>query len=159
VNVPESWEWTDGKCEYISVPIFPLVSGYPFTSKTSGARDAYITRWGENPGNMDSTSYDLLRFILPDAISRAKTIETDEVIKSLEETSIETTMARNFVFSSSHDSMTGHNPNDPNADFMLVLVFQWQDGELVPVYPKSVIEEAGASLIFPDWLGPWDNIN
>ena len=113
-TTPESWESTDGKCQSITVPIFPMTTGYPLTSKTVPAREAYINRWDESPGNMDAGSYDLLRFILPDAIERAGTIETDTVIDALEDTSIETTQAKNFVFTQSHDTMVGENVNDPD---------------------------------------------
>ena len=74
----------------------------------------------------------------------------------LEETSIETTSAKNFVFTQAHGVMMGENPNDPEADYSLVIYFQWQNGEQVPVYPKKMMEEAGATYTFPDWPGPWD---
>ena len=63
------------------------------------------------------------------------------------------------IFTESHAVMLGENPNDPNADYMLALLFQWQNGELVPVYPKKIMEEAGAIYIYPNWPGPWDDLN
>ena len=154
---PESWEATDGKCQSISVPIFPITAGFALTSETIPARESYLNRWGESPTNMDEGPYDLVRFILPDAIERAGSLNVDAVIEALEETSIETTQAKNFVFTSSHDTMVGENVNDPEGDYMLVMQFQWQDGDLVPIYPKKIMEEAGATYTFPDWPGPWDN--
>ena len=130
--------------------------GYPLTSKTLPAREAYFNKWDEIPTATGVASYDTLRFILPVAIERAGTIETDAVIEALEETSVETASAQNFVFTSSHDLMMGENPNNPDADYTLVLVFQWQNGELVPVYPKKIMDAAGATYTFPDWSGPWD---
>ena len=156
VTDPEGWEITDGKCEYISVSSFPVVAGYSITSKTIPDREAYINRWGEIPTNFAANAYDVLRYILPDAIERAGTIETEAVIEALETTSIETTNARDFVFTSSHDLMMGENPNNPEADYMLAMLFQWIDGKQVPVYPEKIMEEAGATYIYPDWPGPWD---
>jgi branched-chain amino acid transport system substrate-binding protein len=156
VNVPESWEWTEGKCEYIICATPPVTAGYPLTSKTLPTREAYIERWGETPNFFGGSTFDTLRYILPDAIERAGTTETDAVIKALEETSIETSMARNFVFTTSHDIMVGENPNNPDADFMIVLLFQWQNGKQVPVYPSKIMQEAGATYMFPPWPGPWD---
>lgn len=52
--------------------------------------------------------------------------------------------------------MMGENPNDPDADYWLVIAFQWQNGKQVPVYPKKIMEEAGVTYKFPDWSGPWD---
>jgi branched-chain amino acid transport system substrate-binding protein len=153
---PESWDLLDGKCEDIAVSGLPLSVGYPMTTKTLSAREAYIDRWGSTPGWIGALFYDTIRFILPDAITRAGTIETEAVIEELEKTSIETSNARNFVFTKSHDVLVGENPNNPEADFMLAVYFQWQNGEMVPVYPKKIMEEAGATLTFPDWPGPWD---
>jgi len=157
--VPESWEWTDGKCADIVTVAMPVTTGYPLTSKTIPTRQAYADRWGETPQMEGAAAYDTMRYILYDAINRAQTIETEEVIETLEETSIETSIARNFIFTESHDVMMGENPNDPDKDYTLVLLFQWQDGEQVPVYPKKIMEEAGATYMFPDWSGPWDSIS
>ena len=154
----EGWEITGGSCKYISVSSIPSVAGYPLTSKTIPYREAYIDRWGEVPDTISSNGYNTVRYILPDAIDRAGTFETDAVIQALERTSIETTDARNFVFTSSHDIMMG-DPNNLEADYPITIQFQWQNGELVPVFPKKIIEEAGTTLTFPDWPGPWDNIS
>jgi branched-chain amino acid transport system substrate-binding protein len=158
-NAPESWNGTDGKCNYVCTAALPIIAGYPLTSKTLPAREAFIESWSETPGPWAAGAYDILRFVLPDAINRAGTIETEAVINALEDTSIETSLAENFVFTESHDIMMGENPNDPNADYMMVMLFQWQDGEQVPLYPRKIMEETGASYMFPDWSGPWDDIS
>ena len=158
VGRPDGWEITDGKCEYTTIAGYPIVAGYPLTSKTLPAREAYFNMWEDIPTFYGGATYDALRFILSDAIRRAGTTETEAVIKALEETSIETTSARNFVFTKSHDTMTGENANNPEEDYTLVLLFQWQNGELVPVYPKKIMEEAGITLTFPHWSGPWDDL-
>jgi len=160
VSSPNSWEWTDGKCEHIITPAFSHAIGYPLTTKTLPTAEAYSERWSEGaPNAMAASTYDIIRFILPNAIERAGTIETDSVIEALEDTKIETSMARKFVFTESHDVMIGENPNNPEEDFMLVLLAQWQDGNQVPVYPRKLMEEAGVTYTFPDWPGPWDNIS
>jgi branched-chain amino acid transport system substrate-binding protein len=159
-QMTDFWDLTEGKCEHTSNMALPISAGYPITSKTLPTRDAYIERWGEIPDAVAAATYDAVRFILFDAIERAGTIETDTVIGALEETKIETSMARNFVFTSSHDVMIGAaGPNRPEEDYLLVLQFQWQDGKQVPVYPKEIMEEAGATYTFPDWPGPWDNLD
>jgi branched-chain amino acid transport system substrate-binding protein len=154
---PECWEWTDGKCEYITVSAYPIEVGYPYTSKTLPTRDAYIERWNESISSSAATAYDTIRFILLDAIERAGTIEIDAVINALEGISIETSSARKFVFTPSHDIMFGENWM--NGDYQSIIGFQWQDSKLVPVFPKKIMEEAEASFTFPDWSGPWDNIS
>jgi branched-chain amino acid transport system substrate-binding protein len=151
------WDVTDGGCESVSFVGYPIVSGYPLTSKTVPTREAYIDRWGEVPSQGATSAYDLVRFILPDAIRRAGSIEYEAMIEALEKTDVETSLARRFVFTSDHDIMVGAaGPNRSGEDYLLVCLFQWQDREQVLVYPKELMEEAGVNLTFPDWPGPWD---
>ncbi|MEJ2242117.1 MAG: ABC transporter substrate-binding protein [Candidatus Bathyarchaeota archaeon] len=159
VGTLSGWNITGGKCNYISVSMAPIISGYPYTNKTLSVRTAFIERWDSEIHDTGVRAYDALRFILSDAIERAGTIETEAVIKALETTKVETSQARNFIFTSSHDVMMGEDPNNPNADYSLMMVFQWQNGELAPIYPKQIMEEAGSNLIYPPWSGPWDKIN
>ena len=154
---PEAWDYTDGKCEDVCAAGQAVAAEYPLTSKTLATKQAYIDRGFE--AHLTVVAYDVMRFILADAIQRAGTIETEAVIKALEETSIETSSAKNFTFTKSHAVMMGSDPNDPEADYMLDMLFQWQDGKLVPVYPKAIMEEAGTTYTFPDWPGPWDKIS
>ena len=143
------WESTEGKCVTTSTGASCFGAGYPVTDKTIPAREAYIERWGHVPTWVGGVAYDVVRFILPDAIERAGTIETEAVIKALEETDLYGTEGR-VVYASSHDLMVGEEYFEP-------LVFQWQEnGSRVPVYPRYIMEEAGATYIFPDWPGPWD---
>ena len=160
VSKSDFWQLTEGKCEHITAVGHPVVAGYPLTSKTVPLRDAYIERWGEKIIGPAAMAYDTIRFILPDAINRAGTIETEAVIQALEETSVETSNARNFVFTPSHDIMVGkEGPNRLSDDYFFVALFQWQNGVQVPVYPIELMEEAGASYTFPDWSGPWDDLD
>lgn len=153
------WSLTEGKCSMISFAGDPIVSGYPLTNKTVPTREAYIQRWGEVPFPTAVGTYDTLRFILLDAIKRAGTTETEAVIRTLETTNIETSSARHFVFTSSHDIMVASDtPNNPSEDYMVTLIFQWQDGTQVPVRPLEIMKEAGATYKYPPWNGPWSNI-
>lgn len=155
VSQSDFWELTDGKCEAVSSESVPTVAGYHLTNKTVQFREAYIERWGED-SQPYGAFYDAVRYILPDAIRRAGTTETEAVIKALESTDIETSLARHFVFTSSHDIMVGQaGPDRSGEDYFIICIFQWQNGELVPVYPKWLMEEAGATYKYPPWHGPW----
>jgi len=155
-----AWNWTEGKCEFVSSNGMPVVAGYPWTSKSVPAREAFIKKWGEPPSDIPMAAYDTVRFILPDALKRAETTETQTLIKTLETTDVETSMARHFVFTSSHDMMmTFADPNDPAAideGHIMYMTFQWQNGTQVPVYPEEIMTEAGAIYKYPSWSGPWD---
>jgi branched-chain amino acid transport system substrate-binding protein len=150
------WNVTEGKCDTISFPGSPAVSGYPLTNKTLPTREAYVKRWGEVPNMNAVGAYDALRFILADAIKRAGTTETEAVIKTLETTNVETSSARHFVFTSSHDVMVGSDtPNNPAENYMVVMNFQWQNGTQVPMTPQGILKEIGATYKYPYWSGPW----
>jgi branched-chain amino acid transport system substrate-binding protein len=159
-GTPDGWELTEGKCDTVSCVGLPAVAGYPLTNKTVPAREAYIQRWGEVPNGYAFSAYDTLRFILSDAIKRAGTTETEAVIKTLETTNVETTSARHFFFTSSHDVYASDNPNNPaedNLDYFLMCYFQWQNGTQVPMHPEEIKKEAGATYKYPPWHGPWSN--
>ena len=151
------WELTEGKCEYISFSSSPVFGGYPLTNKTLPTREAYIERWGTVPKSAGFGAYDGVRFILLDAIRRAGTFETETVIKALETTNVETSAARHFIFTSSHDIMVGTGgPNNPEEDYLLIMYFQFQEnGTLVPVKPEAIMKEVGATYKYPPWQGPW----
>jgi ABC-type branched-subunit amino acid transport system substrate-binding protein len=150
------WELTNGQCEYVTSMGYPTTAGYPLTNKTLATRDAYFQRWHSAITFCGTSAYDCVRFILPDAIKRAGTTETEAVIKALEKVNVETSTARHFVFTSSHDAFIGlEGPNVPSADYLLVCLFQWQNGTQVPVYPKEILEEAGVTYKYPPWQGPW----
>ncbi len=152
----EFWNLTEGKCDTISSAGQPAVAGYPLTNKTIPSRNAYIERWGEVPTDAAVGAYDALRFILSDAIRRAGTTETEAVIKTLETVNVETTSARHFVFTSSHDVMVGSGAvNNPAEDFVVMCYFQWQNGTQVPIKPTGIMKEAGVTFKYPPWEGPW----
>jgi branched-chain amino acid transport system substrate-binding protein len=150
---PDYWQTTDGKCEYETSFADPVSMGYPMSNETLPMRNAFIEKWGYPPIVFPVTVYDIIHFILPDAIERAGTIETDEVIQALEDIDIETASSSRLRFTSSHDFLV------TTESTMLGMLGQWQNGAQVPVYPKKIMEEAGASYMFPDWPGPWDDIN
>jgi len=160
VQNSNSWNLTEGKCEFMSSNGLPVASGYPWTNKTLPTRAAFTQRWGELPSDISAAAYDTVRFILPDAIKRAGTTETEPVIKNLETTNVETSMARQFVFTSSHDATWNFadpkNPDTPlNEEHGMFMTFQWQNATQVPVYPKDIKDEVGATYKFPPWHGPW----
>ncbi len=99
------WELTEGKCEYVTFAGLSTIAGYPLTNKTVAAKEAYFQRWHGTLTMGGTLAYDAVRFVLPDAIKRAGTTETEAVIKALEKTDVEISVARHFVFSSSHGVM------------------------------------------------------
>ena len=152
------WDLTEGNCEHTSNTGYPIVAGYPLTSKTLATRDAFIERWGEEIKSYAASAYDTVRFILPDAINRAGTTDSEAVIEALETMDIETSLARHYRFTTSHDILIlSGDVKYPREDYFLVCMFQWQDGVQMPVFPRGIMEEAGTTYTYPDWAGPWDD--
>lgn len=146
------WEVSEGKCEWVTTSSHAIAAGYPLTSRVMPTREAYFDMWDEEIDAMAAFVYDVVRFILPDAIKRAGTFETGSLIAALERTEIETSLARKLVFTSSHDVLVVKD----SEDFWLFCLFQWQDGTQVPVYPPNIMDEAGVTYMYPDWIGPWN---
>jgi len=152
------WNLTEGACQQVSFTGAPVLAGYPLTNQTIPTREAYMKRWGEDiPSSNAAAAYDGIRFILTDAIRRAGSTETEAVIKALENIDVETSMARHFVFTTSHDLMVGdYTPNNPAENYVVVAVFQWQAGQKqVIVNPQKIMTETGATYQYPPWKGPW----
>ncbi len=150
------WNLTEGKCDTVSFAGSPSVAGYPLTNKTVPTREAYLQRWGEVPTETGIDAYDSLKLILSDAIKRAGTTETESVIKTLETVDVETSSARHFTFTSSHDPMVGSGSiNDPAYKYRVMCIFQWQNGTQVPMKPVEIMREVGATYKYPTWEGPW----
>jgi branched-chain amino acid transport system substrate-binding protein len=149
---PDYWQTTDGKCEYETSFADPVSMGYPMSNETLTMRNAFIEKWGYPPIVFPITAYDIIRFILPDAIERAGTIETEAVINALEETDIETASSSRVRFTPSHDFLV-------TSGSTILVLGQWQNGAQVPVYPRNAMEKAGATYMFPHWSGPWDELD
>ena len=153
------WETSEGRVESVTCIAYPVTAGYALTEKTLPTRDAFLDRWGDVPTIYGAAAYDIVRFVIPEAIINAGSTETDVVIEALEVIDVETSSASHFKYTASHDLMIGENVNDPEGDYLVVCSFQWQNGNMIPMAPNKIREDAGASYIYPDWPGPWDNIS
>ena len=148
------WEITDGRCEHVTIASTPQVSGYPITSKTLPTLQAYLEKWDKIPSSLAISAYDIIRFVLPDALERAGTLDTEPVIDALEEIDVETSSTGHFAISAdSHEILFG-------PGFSTQFCFQWQsNGNFVPVYPRDFKEQEGVTYTFPDWPGQWDELD
>ncbi len=152
------WNKTSGKCEYLSFVGNPVIAAYPLTNLTVSTGEAYLKRWGTSIPEHAVAPFDVVRYILPDAIKRAGTTEIEAVIKTLETVDVETSNARHFVFTASHDLVfRAEDSNNPAKDNMIMCVFQWQNARMVPVYPESIMKEAQGNYLYPPWEGPWSS--
>ena len=113
----------------------------PLTPKTIAWWDKFEQVYKRAPVYTATGAYDAI-YVYAEAVARAKTTDTDEVVKELEKTSFVGPRGK-VEFDSVHDLKSG-------PGFVNVLYVQWQpDGSRVVVWPKEI---ANGKMIDPPWL-------
>lgn len=142
---PGFWKITKGKCAYSIITLSEAgVTPSDVTPLAKPFYEAFDNRWGAPPRATGSAaSYDAL-YALKDAIERAGSLDTDAVIKALEQTDL-TTVRGQLKFDKDHQCVFG---GDPKAS-ILGNWAQWQDGQRVTIWPPAI--KAG-ELKMPPWL-------
>ncbi len=113
----------------------------PLTPKTVPFWDTFVKAYNRPPVYTAPGAYDAV-YIYADAVTRAKTTDTDPVIKALEKTDYVGPRGR-VQFDDLHEVKDG-------PGFVNELFVQWQaDGKRVVVWPKDV---ANGKMINPPWL-------
>jgi len=145
------WDATDGKGNYeYTLNQYARIEQ---TDKTIPFFDKFVAETGEFPTYTAGT-YDAL-FILKDAIERAGTLDSDAVVVELENTEYFGSAGR-IVFTSTE---TG-NPHDLmwGAEYVTGIGTQWQDGELLCVWPpvdgswNGLVYEGTVAYKLPPWV-------
>ena len=113
----------------------------PLTERSIPWWDDFKKKFNRDPVYTATGAYDAV-YVYADAVGRAKTTDTDAVIKELEKTSF--ISARGTVkFDDKHEVMDG--PGNVNTIYV-----QWQDnGERAVVWPKDL---AKGKMIDPPWM-------
>jgi len=145
------WDATDGKGNYeYTLNQYARIEQ---TDKTIPFFDKFVAETGEFPTYTAGT-YDALS-ILKDAIERAGTLDSDAVVVELENTEYFGSAGR-IVFTSTE---TG-NPHDLmwGAEYVTGIGTQWQDGELLCVWPpvdgswNGLVYEGTVAYKLPPWV-------
>ena len=133
------YERTGGRCTGETVMLDTLRA--PLTPKTIPFWDAFVKRWNNDPIYTGIGTYQAF-YIYKDAVERAKTFDTDKVIKALEKTDYVGIYGR-VVFDESHDLKFG-------PEYVMPLYAQWKKGgERTIVWPEG---RANGDLVFPEWV-------
>lgn len=122
------------------------------TDETIDFFDTFEERFGEIPIYTAGT-YDAI-YVLKDAIERADSLDNDAVVTALEATDISGPAGR-IVFMGS-DTDTPHDVTW-GPGYVTGLGVQWQDGELVTVWPNpiealGVVYEGTVDYMLPPWV-------
>jgi len=143
---PGFWEATDGKGEYTLCNVVNAGNApseaTPWTMKFY---NAYTERWGIEPEGLGSSSSYMAIHVLKDAIERAGTIESDSVVKALEETDMMGVYGRIRFDPKSHQVIPAMDPEKGAVGSII----QWQAGKRVVVFPESI---ATGEITLPPWM-------
>ncbi len=140
------WETMNGKVEYAVVTAGELglvpSEKYP---RSVTFFNKFKQRLGHYPDadHSGASAYDSV-YMLKNAIERADSLNPDQLVKELEKADYMGVNGR-MQFNDNHQVIYGDNPEKAACE----VTFQWQDGERVPVLPKSISE---GQIILPPWM-------
>ena len=142
-----SWKVYRGNLEW-TVHLVPSIGHIPAKKWPKSVRfyNAFTKRWGKSveSGNAVPNTYDAV-YVVADAIQRADSLDSDKLIKALEQTDIEGAIGR-IRFGKDHKVVYGNNPKEAAVGF----AFQWRaNGKRVVVYPELI---ADGKVVLPSWM-------
>jgi branched-chain amino acid transport system substrate-binding protein len=144
---PAAWETLGKDIEYSIQVEFPVGASLPLKKlpKTVEFLNKFKEKYGKLPeaAAVNSSAYDAV-FILAEAIERARSLEPDKLVSALEATDYRGVGGR-LRFNKSHITIFNEDPEETGV----CVVFQWQKGKRVPVYPKFLAE---AEIQLPPWM-------
>lgn len=142
---PTFWKDTNGAAQ--GVPSLAVATAnVAVTPKTKPFAEAYQKRFGNPPAYTGYTAYDEV-YIIAEAIKRAGgTSDPDKLVAELEKTDFEGTIGRVQFYGKNDEFTHGliYGPNNISG-----LVFQWQDGKQVTVWPPKI---ADGKLKYPAYV-------
>jgi branched-chain amino acid transport system substrate-binding protein len=143
---PTFWADTNGSAEGIP-SLAVATSTTAVTPKTKVFAAAFKAKFGSEPAYTGYTAYDDV-YIIADAIKRAGSTDPDKMVAELEKTDYVGTIGRVQFYG--RDSQFTHGLKY-GADNVSGMVFQWQDGKQVTVWPAKV---ADGKLKYPSFSRP-----
>jgi branched-chain amino acid transport system substrate-binding protein len=141
---PTFWDDTNGAAD--GIPSLAVATpDVAVTSKTKPFAQAFKARFGAPPAYTGYTAYDEV-YIIAEAIQRAGSTDPDKMVAQIEKTKFEGTIG-NIEFYGKDDEFTHGIKSGPG--YVTGLVFQWQNGKQVTVWPAKIAE---GKLEFPKFV-------
>lgn len=144
---PDAWKTVGKDVEYSIQVEFPVGASLPLKKlpKTVEFLDKYQKKFGKLPeaAAVNSSAYDSV-YILAGAIERAGSLDPDKLVAALEQTDYKGVGGR-LRFNKDHIVVFDSNPEETGV----CVVFQWQKGKRVPIYPAFLAE---ANVALPPWM-------
>ncbi|WP_213769601.1 ABC transporter substrate-binding protein [Bradyrhizobium sp. dw_78] len=143
---PTFWGDTNGAAE--GIPSLAVATATTaVTPKTKPFAAAFKAKFGTDPAYTGYTAYDEV-YIIADAIKRAGSTDPDKMVAELEKTDYVGTIGR-VQFYGRDDQFTHGLKYGPDA--VSGMIFQWQDGKQVTVWPAKI---ADGKLKYPSFARP-----
>jgi branched-chain amino acid transport system substrate-binding protein len=143
---PGFWKATGGKGEYLLVN---LVNGGNSPAKitpwTMKFVDAYKKKWGLEPEGYGTSSSYMAVYQIKEAVEKANSLDTDKVIKALEDLDFVGVYGRMRFDKKSHQIIPSFDPKEG----AVTDIIQWQAGKRVQVFPPKVAE---GKVMLPPWM-------
>jgi branched-chain amino acid transport system substrate-binding protein len=141
---PTFWNDTNGAAQ--GVPSLAVATpDVAVTDKTKPFAHAFKAKYGNDPAYTGYTAYDDV-YIITEAIQRAGSTDPDKMVTEMEKTKFDGTIGH-IEFYGKDDQFTHGIKSGPG--YVTGLVFQWQDGKQVVVWPKKIAE---GKLKFPSFV-------
>jgi branched-chain amino acid transport system substrate-binding protein len=141
---PTFWNDTNGAADGVPSLAF-ATPDVAVTSKTKPFAAAFKAKYNTAPAYTGYSAYDDV-YIITDAIKRAGSTDPDKIVAEMEKTKYEGTIG-NIEFYGKDDEFTHGIKTGPG--YVSGLVFQWQNGKQVAVWPQKIAE---GKLKFPDFV-------
>jgi branched-chain amino acid transport system substrate-binding protein len=138
--------WSDTNSAADGIPSLAVATpNVAVTAKTRPFVEAFKAKFGTPPAYTGYTAYDEV-YIIAEAIQRAGSTDPDKMVDELEKTNFEGTIGRVQFYGKNDEFTHGlkYGPDNVNG-----LVFQWQDGKQVTVWPKKIAE---GTLKYPSFV-------
>ncbi|MDA3919182.1 MAG: ABC transporter substrate-binding protein [Salinisphaera sp.] len=127
------WQQSNGATQGV-ISQSSAVPGAALSDKTEPFTKAYHAKYNNYPGYTGYTTYDAI-YLLKNAIEKAKSANADKLVSALETTDATGTIGH-IKFYGKQDKYTHDLQFGPGL--ATGVLFQWQDGKQVPVWPASV---------------------
>jgi branched-chain amino acid transport system substrate-binding protein len=143
---PTFWADTNGSAEGIP-SLAVATSTTAVTPKTKVFAAAFKAKFGSEPAYTGYTAYDEV-YMITDAIKRAGSTDPDKMVAELEKTDYVGTIGRVQFYGRDSQFTHGLKYGPDNVSGM---IFQWQDGKQVTVWPAKV---ADGKMKYPSFARP-----
>jgi len=143
---PGFWKATEGKGEYTMASVVNAGNApskaTPWTMKFV---EAYQKKYGLEPEGYGTSSSYMAVYTLKDAIERAGSLKSDDIVAALEKTDLMGVYGRIKFNPKNHQVIPSVDPSEGAVG----TIFQWQAGKRIVVFPPKI---AMGEVKLPPWM-------